>query len=129
MADTIEYRPARFFAIAFALTWVPWFGAAWFSRRTGLEAYQYVCLLVGGFGPFLAALLMMRTSKSLKRDFRARLIDVRRFNPPYLLVTFLLMPLVTWITVRLSLYGGQSPAQLTISHDIIARDRQLCRRL
>src|SRR5690349_14702356 len=102
MASADSYRPDKFFATAFALTWIPWFVAAWLSYRSGLEVYQYAALLVGGFGPFLAALFMMRGSSVLKHDFRARLIDIRKFNPPYLLVTFLLMPIVTVLAVRLS---------------------------
>lgn len=122
MAGSVDtYRPDRFFATAFVLTWIPWFAAAWFSLHPGLEVYQYGCLLVGGFGPFITAVLMMRGSDALRRDFRARLIDPRKFNPPYLLVTFLLMPVVTWIAVRLSLSLGQSPAQLAVSPDILAR--------
>jgi len=88
-----------------------------------MEAYQYGFLLVGGLGPSAAALLLIRASGDdfLKSDFRARLIDMRRFNPPYLLVTFLLMPVVTWIAVRLSLSLGQSPDQLAVSPDIFVR--------
>jgi membrane protease YdiL (CAAX protease family) len=121
--ETYSYKPAAYFLLAFALTWLPWFASARFSYAPNLVVYQYGSLLLGGFGPLLAALFLIRTSGSdaLKQDFRARLIDVRKFNPPYLLVTFLLMPLVTWVAVRLSLHLGQPASQLALSSNLLAR--------
>jgi membrane protease YdiL (CAAX protease family) len=121
--ETYHYRPAAFFLMTFALTWIPWFASAHFSYAPDMVAYQYGCLLLGGFGPVLSALVLIGVSRNdaLKLDFRARLVDVRKFNPPYLLVTFLLMPIVTWAAVRISLYLGQPAGQLALSPNLLAR--------
>ena len=121
--ETYRYRPVAFYALTFALTWIPWFASAHFSTAPAMVAYEYGFLLLGGFGPLLSALILSWFSHSdaLKKDFRARLIDVRRFNPPYLLVTFLLMPVVSWMAVRLSLYLGEPASQLALSPFLLAR--------
>jgi len=119
--ETVRYRPAAFYLLTFALTWIPWLGAAHFSYVAGGLTYLYGCLLLGGFGPLLAALSMILPNAALRKDFRARLVDLRKFNPPYLLVTFLLMPLVTWLAVEISLRFGQSASQLALSPYLLAR--------
>jgi len=108
----MRYRPVTFFVLAFALSWLPWFGAAWFSRRPDGLVPNIALQLAGLLGPFLSALLLLRGPQW--RDFADRLIALRRLNWLYLPVTLLVMPLAAiaavWISVRL----GHSATQLDL---------------
>ncbi|HEX4293030.1 MAG TPA: CPBP family intramembrane glutamic endopeptidase [Rhizomicrobium sp.] len=105
-----RYRPATFFALAFALSWLPWFGAAWLSYRPGGFAVNVLLQLLGLLGPFIAALLLLRGPQW--RDFADRLTGLRRLNPPYLLATILVMPLAAVVAVWISIRLGHSAVQL-----------------
>jgi membrane protease YdiL (CAAX protease family) len=105
----MRYRPVTFFALAFTLSWLPWFGAAWFSHRPDGLVPGIALQLAGLLGPFVSALLLLRGAQW--RDFADRLVGLRRLNWLYLPVTILVMPLAAvaavWISVRL----GHSAAQ------------------
>ena len=78
------YKPAHYFLLTYALTWIPWMAAAYCSYRAGMAAYKYVFFFLGGFGPFASALVLTWRSKnqSLKADFLDRLVNPRRFSLP-----------------------------------------------
>ncbi len=116
MQTRYRYKPLQFFLLTYALTWIPWLIAAEFSYREQTIILSYIFFALGGLGPFASALILIQRSGSeaLKKDFRIRLIDLRRINPPYLVVTILLMPCATFLAVWLSLYFGQSANQLRV---------------
>lgn len=116
------YKPAQFFLLTYALTWIPWIVAAYCSYRTGMTAYTYMFFSLGGFGPFVSALILTWRSKSrvLKSDFLDRLVDPRRFSLPYLVVTLLLAPCVSYVSVLISKCFGRPASQLTLVPPVLA---------
>ena len=122
MQASYRYRPLQFFLLTYTLTWIPWLIAAVFSYRERTTPLSYVFFALGGLGPFAGALILIQGSGSeaLKKDFRIRLIELRRINPPYLLVTILLMPCATVFAVWLSLYFGQSGDQLRVLPNMVS---------
>ena len=109
------YTPAHYFLLTYALTWIPWMAAVYFSYRAGMTAYNYVFFFLGGFGPFVSALVLIWRSKnqSLKRDFLDRLVNLHRFSLPYLAITLLLAPCISCVSVAISEYFGGPASQLT----------------
>lgn len=114
------YRPFLFFSLTYALTWLPWFGAAWLSHRPNLELATNLLMLAGLLGPFAAALILLRGSKALWRDFVDRLVNLRRLDWRYLPVTLLLMPVATYVAIWLSVRLGRPASQLSIVPNLLA---------
>lgn len=112
MESRTIYRPVGFFALAYALSWLPWFGAAWFSRRPGGEVADIALQLLGLLGPFFAALIFLRGGQW--QDFKRRLVEWRRLSWRALPVTLLVMPAASYIAVRLSMLLGYSARQLDL---------------
>ena len=114
------YKPVRFFLLTYALTWLPWFGAAWFSYRPDGEVPDLALSLLGLFGPFLSALLLLRGDAALWRDFKDRLVDLRRLNWLYLPVTILIMPAASYAAIWLSVRMGRPASQLSLVPNLAA---------
>ncbi len=64
MERPYQYRPARFFLIAYVATWIPWFVGIYLGTQPGLEAYAPLLSLVGLLGPIGATLFMVLSSGS-----------------------------------------------------------------
>jgi membrane protease YdiL (CAAX protease family) len=109
-----RYRPATFFTLALGLSWLAWFGAAWFSRRPDGMAANIALQLAGLLGPFVSALLLLRGP--MWRDFAARLIG--RMDWAYLPVTILVMPAAAIAAVWISTRFGRSADQLRLIPDL-----------
>ena len=115
-------RPAGFFALAFALSWLPWFGAAWFSYRPGGDTANVALQLLGLLGPFASALIFLRVSKdkALWRDFTDRLTNFRRLSWLYLPLTVLIMPAATTAAIWISVQLGRPASQLSLVPDLVS---------
>ena len=113
MAGAYTYRPALFFALAYALSWIAWFSAV-YAGQTGVAA---ILQLAGIAGPTIAALLLVLTSGSspLKRDFRDRLLNLRRIKPHYAVVAVVLPLTVILASIAISLLFGGTADQFRIS--------------
>jgi uncharacterized protein len=116
------YKPAQFFLLTYALTWIPWILAAYYSYQEGMTAYNYLFFFLGGFGPFVSALVLTWRSKNqaLERDFLERLVDPRKFSLPYLAFTLLLAPCVSCVSVLISECFGRPASQLTLVPPVLA---------
>jgi membrane protease YdiL (CAAX protease family) len=118
MADTgtdpeHAYWPAQFFLIAYAVTWTFWFADAYFSYRGGAEGLLGLLMFAGLCGPFVAALVLFRRTKSpaLWRDYRDRLFSLRRIGLWTLPLILFLVPALVYAAIGISLLFGQSPGQ------------------
>jgi uncharacterized protein len=120
-APAYRYRPVRFFLVTYALTWLPWGIAAYFSYQKGMDVYRYAFFFLGGLGPTLSVLLFVLGSKSpeLKRDFFNRLTSLRRSKPRYFLIAALLFPALAVLSVFVSTLFGQSLNQLAVVGDFM----------
>jgi membrane protease YdiL (CAAX protease family) len=115
------YRPVRFFLLTYALTWIPWAIAAYFSFQSGKEMYGHAFFFLGGFGPSIAAILLIFGSgdQALRRDFLARLLRVRAGTARYFVIAALFFPALSVLSVFVSLFFGQSIKQLTVVGDLV----------
>src|SRR5262249_27103902 len=113
-----RYRPVAYFVAAYLASWAPWLVGAHPASPVGGEGYGLLSPRLGLLlGPPGAALCFVASSGSpaLKRDFRDRLIDLRRIRPRYALVAVLLPFVVMGLAIGLSLGFGESPDQFTLA--------------
>jgi membrane protease YdiL (CAAX protease family) len=113
-----RYRPVAYFVTAYLAAWVPWLIGAHLARQEGGEVHGLLFPLFGLLlGPAGAALFFVASSGSpaLKRDFRDRIIDLRRIRPLYALVAVFLPFVLVGLAIGVSLAFGESPDQFTLA--------------
>ena len=83
MKRIYDYRPALFFVMAYAVSWIAWFLGVYVGSRPGFAPYAALFNLIGVLGPIGTTLFLVLTSSSaaLKSDFKDRLFNLRRFGP------------------------------------------------
>ncbi len=110
------YNPAKFFLMAYGITWVFWFAAAFISYGGGSEGLLGLLMFLGLCGPFVAALVMFwkAGSPELWADYRDRLFSLRRIDPRTLPAILFLVPGVMIAAIGISVLFGKSTGQLTI---------------
>jgi membrane protease YdiL (CAAX protease family) len=69
-----RHRFSTFVVLTFVLTWLPWLTVAW-MLQTGRPPVVTTLVLIGGFGPFLAAVLVAAAGGDL-RPWLGHLLDV-----------------------------------------------------
>jgi membrane protease YdiL (CAAX protease family) len=112
-----QYRPALFFLMAYVVTWIPWFVGVYAGSKAGLKPYAFLFSVIGLLGPLAAALFLVLTSgsKTLKSDFKDRLLNLRRIRPIYAIVAVLMPAIVISLSIFMSLWIGQSADQFRLS--------------
>lgn len=117
MKTTYDYRPALFFVMAYAVTWIIWFLGVYVGSQPGYESYAGLFSLIGLVGPIGTTLFLVLTSRcaALKRDFKDRIFNLRRVQPIYALIAVLGPFTVICFSIVLSLWFGQSSDQFRFS--------------
>ena len=112
------YEPAKFFVPTLLITWVSWFGAAYFSHQAGMDSAMFPCMMLGSIAPAIIALYMVFGSRNrrLKKDFISRL-NILRIKPAYIPAIFLLMPASILLSIAVSLLFGHSADQFRLSSE------------
>ena len=111
------YKPARFFLIAYAVTWFFWLAGAYLSWHGAGEGTLGLLVFLGLTGPFIAALVMFRQAGSpeLWRDYRDRLFGLKRIDGRMLPLILFLAPALVCVAIAISLPLGGSPDQFGIA--------------
>lgn len=112
-----RYRPATFFAAAYAASWVPWLLGAFFGARPGGEGFAVLLQFVGLVGPLAAALglILVSGDAALKRDFRARLLDLSCIRPGFVALAVAMPAAVVAVSIGLSVLVGGPAGQFALA--------------
>jgi membrane protease YdiL (CAAX protease family) len=112
MADSNPKIPWGFLFVSFLLSWAVWIPVA----NTGIDyqssPYLLAAVLVGAFGPGLAAILFNYFSGDIGQinDFRQRIYDFRRIRPGWILIILALWPALHGLSIGITkLVGNQIP--------------------
>ncbi|MDT3437685.1 type II CAAX endopeptidase family protein [Haloarcula sp. 1CSR25-25] len=99
-----RHRFSTFVTLTFVLTWLPWITVAW-MLRTGRPPIVATLVLIGGFGPFLAAVLVAAAGGDL-RSWLGNLVDVSA--PLSVWTAAVLVPVALYVLALgvLLLFGG-----------------------
>ena len=108
------YKPGRYYAVTFIVTYILWLAGAWASHTEGRGGLYMILMLPGLLTPFIVSVLMTFRSgdRSLRRDFVNRLTNLRLIRPRILPVFFLIMPVSVLISFFISLTLGGTVEQL-----------------
>ncbi|MFT7652075.1 MAG: membrane protease YdiL (CAAX protease family) [Candidatus Azotimanducaceae bacterium] len=119
MAETIVYKPIRFFTLTFVITWVCWFAAPHLGNAETGDATFIVLMLVGLLTPFASALYLTLTSKNeaLKKIFFNKLFNIRLIRPSSVPLFLILFPASMIVSIMISTLFGYSTDQFTVAEE------------
>ena len=94
MLKTNSSVPWLFLILSFAFSWAVWIPVAITGRDYQSSPYLLAAVLVGAFGPGLAAIILTYTSRDLEQiaDLRGRLFNFRKIKPGWILIILALWP-------------------------------------
>lgn len=109
--------PARipwiYLLLGFSISWAVWIPVAFTGKDYQSSPYLLAAVLVGAFGPSLAAIILTYFNREREdlADFRSRIYEVRRIRPSWLLIILGLWPLLHALAIGIStLAGAEIPA-------------------
>lgn len=117
MDKLFQYKPFKYFALTFAMTYLLWFIGAAISFQDGRGGLYMAFMLPGLMAPFIISFIMMAAAKprGMLRDFLGRIYQIQRIRLGTLPAIFLLMPLVVVISIGISVLFGGSVAQFQLA--------------
>lgn len=114
-----RYRPVRFYATCFAVTWAFWISAAIISKSPNDNGISSLLMLLGLTSPAVIAVITVLTSgsKALKADLKRKLIGFYRIKPLSILSAVVVFMVIIVLSILLSLLAGQSLEQFAFTED------------
>jgi membrane protease YdiL (CAAX protease family) len=111
-----QYRPIRFYAIVFLVTWVLWFTAAFLSRINPDTGIGLALMLAGLLVPSVTALFMVFSSRSfaLKHELKEKLFSHLRLKPLTIIFSIIIFFCIISVSIFLSTFIGQSLDQFRL---------------
>ncbi|MDR1387904.1 MAG: CPBP family intramembrane metalloprotease [Propionibacteriaceae bacterium] len=116
-----DYRPGQYFGLTFAISWVCYAVAAVRSHSVTGDLMEdpliSAGMIIGLFGPLIAAAICLagRANRPIRRDFKSKLLDLRRIRKGFWPVALLGYPALITVAVLVSLPFGGSVDQLALS--------------
>ena len=114
-----RYRPLRFYATCFFVTWAFWIAAAIISRSADDNGVSTVLMLLGLLAPAVTAVVTVLTSgnRALKLDLKRKLIGFYRVKPLSILIAVIGFMGIVALSILLSTLFGQSLNQFAFTED------------
>jgi membrane protease YdiL (CAAX protease family) len=102
--------------MAYAGSWLPWVLGLYLGSQQEFARYAPLLNFIGLFGPIGASSVLVLTSgnAALQRDFKDRLLDLRRIRPALALLGMVLPFAVIGLSIFASLWFGQSSDQFRL---------------
>lgn len=117
--EKYKYRPIRFYAACFAVTWTFWISAAVISKSPNDDGKSTLLMLFGLISPAVIAVITVLTSgnKALKADLKRKLIGFYRIRPLSILMAVVGFMVIVAFSILLSVLAGQSLEQFAFTED------------
>jgi len=117
--ENYRYRPLRFYATCFAVTWIFWILAAVISKSPNDHGISILLMLFGLTAPAVIAVITVLTSgnKALKADLKRKLIGFYRIKPFSILLAIVGFMMIVVLSILFSLLAGQSLDQFAFTED------------
>ena len=121
MAETIAYKPIRFFTLTFVVTWVCWFAAPYLGDPETGDAIFPILMLTGLLTPFATALYLTLASKNnaLKKTFFNKLLNIRLIRLSSIPLFLILFPASMIVSILISTLFGYSFDQFTVAEEFL----------
>jgi membrane protease YdiL (CAAX protease family) len=104
--------PWTFLLLGFSLSWAVWIPVAITGRDYQSSPYLLAGVLLGAFGPGLAAIILTYINRETDdfQEFRNRIYDLRRIRPSWILIILALWPTLHAIAIGITkLFGAPIP--------------------
>ena len=114
-----KYRPIRFYATCFLITWAFWIAAAVISRTENDNGVSMVLMLFGLLAPAVTAVITVLTSgsRALKQDLKRKIVGFYRIKPLNILIAIIAFIIIVACSILLSTLFGQSLDQFAFTKD------------
>jgi len=101
--------PWLFIILSFVFSWAVWIPVALTGKDYQSSPYLLAAVLVGAFGPGLAAIILNYTSRDLAQisDFRQRIYDFRRLRPGWILIILAIWPVLHSLAIGITRLAGE----------------------
>jgi len=116
---TYKYKPVRFYATVFTLTWAFWIAAAIVGRTSSSNSASLGLMLLGLLVPSAIALYTVLSSgdAALKKDLCLKFTGLFRVKPLVVIVAIIIFGAIITISIILSTLFGQSFDQFAFVDD------------
>lgn len=117
--EKYQYRPLRFYAICFAVTWAFWILAAVISKSANDNGISALLMLLGLTAPAVTAVITVAASgnSALKADLKRKLIGFYRIKPFSIVAAVIGFMVIVVLSILLSTLAGQSLEQFAFTED------------
>lgn len=108
------YRPKRFYAIVFLVTWGLWIPAIFIKNDISM-----LFMILGLLAPAVTAVITVFKSgnKELKSDFKRKIVGFYRIKPGYIAVAAILFFVAVFLAITTSVIFGGSTEQFSFTDD------------
>ena len=115
--EKYQYRPLRFYAICFAVTWAFWILAAVISKSANDNGISALLMLLGLTAPAVTAVITVSASgnSALKADLKRKLIGFYRIKPFSIVAAVIGFMVIVVLSILLSTLAGQSLEQFAFT--------------
>jgi membrane protease YdiL (CAAX protease family) len=113
--------PWLFLLLGFAFSWAAWIPIAFTGRDYQSSACLLIGVLVGAFGPGLAAIILSYLNRGQDdfNDFRKRIYDLRRIRPAWILIILGLWPAMHGLAIAITHLAGRSVPESAFLQEMI----------
>jgi membrane protease YdiL (CAAX protease family) len=108
MASFSKKHLSIYLILSFAISWAVWIWVASTGVDYQSSPYLLAAVLVGAFGPGLAAILVYILGRDIDQlaDFRQRIYDFKRIRPAWILIILTLSPALHGLAIGLTALAG-----------------------
>jgi len=108
-SETKPRIPWGFLFLSFAFSWAIWIPVAIIGKDYQSSPYLLAAVLVGAFGPGLAAIILYYLSGDLEQinDFRQRIYDLRRIRSGWIIIILAIWPALHGIAIGITRLAGR----------------------
>ncbi len=98
-----------FLGLSFAIPWAVWIPVAFTGVDYQSSPYLLAAVLVGAFGPGLAAIIVNYIDRDLEQitDFSQRIYDFKRIRPVWILIILTIWPVLHGIAIGITRLVGK----------------------
>ena len=110
MTERSNRIPWKFLLLGFGLSWAVWIPVAIAGRDYQSSPYLLAAVLMGAFGPGLAAIICTYLNRQRDdfNEFRRRIYELRRIRPSWILIILALWPALHAAAIGISKLIGAS---------------------
>ena len=127
MNRSISRFPWLFLMLGFAISWAVWIPVAFTGKDYQSSAFLLTAVLVGAFGPGLAAIILTYSSRDLDKisDFRDQIFDYHRIRPGWLLIILATWPAFHGIAIGITTMLGEPIPRSAFLQELIQQPNTL----